>query len=320
MSKLIECPMCEKMISPNASFCVNCGEPNQVEKVAKSEKTEEPVSKEQNENLLYDVLLINPGEGKTMIEVAKCICDCMQNDFKEVTKTEISDKNKRSIQKDYIEAIKIVNSVKYAPSMVVQSIAYEDACSVRDQLVRIGATVELVNSPLSESIEIENSVNEEDVLLYNIKMTRVGNSPILLENTIRAITELKATEVEEIIKNTPITIKKDISIKEASEIKMRLERGGADAVIIEAGNEELITKPVPIKFSPQIHSTDNRAKCPRCASADLTAQKKGFGFGKAVAGTVLTGGLVGVLAGGIGSNKTIIVCLKCGHKFRPGGY
>lgn len=30
MSKLIECPMCEKMISPNASSCPNCGEPMEI--------------------------------------------------------------------------------------------------------------------------------------------------------------------------------------------------------------------------------------------------------------------------------------------------
>lgn len=27
MSKLMQCPMCEKMISPNAVACPNCGEP-----------------------------------------------------------------------------------------------------------------------------------------------------------------------------------------------------------------------------------------------------------------------------------------------------
>ncbi|MES2265578.1 MAG: hypothetical protein V4520_02380 [Bacteroidota bacterium] len=58
-------------------------------------------------------------------------------------------------------------------------------------------------------------------------------------------------------------------------------------------------------------------KCPKCASNQLTANKKGFSGGKAVAGALLTGG-IGLLAGTIGSNKVIITCLNCGNQFKPG--
>ncbi len=57
-------------------------------------------------------------------------------------------------------------------------------------------------------------------------------------------------------------------------------------------------------------------KCPKCMGSDVTAQKTGFGLGKAVAGAVATGG-VGLLAGFIGSNKVKLHCLKCGHKWDP---
>lgn len=57
--------------------------------------------------------------------------------------------------------------------------------------------------------------------------------------------------------------------------------------------------------------------CPRCKSTQITANKKGFGLGKALLGGVLTGG-VGLLAGCIGKNKIECVCLKCGHKFKAG--
>lgn len=60
------------------------------------------------------------------------------------------------------------------------------------------------------------------------------------------------------------------------------------------------------------------ACCPKCGSISLSAQKKGFGVGKAAAGVFLTGGVAGALAGGIGANKLEITCLACGHKFRPG--
>lgn len=59
-------------------------------------------------------------------------------------------------------------------------------------------------------------------------------------------------------------------------------------------------------------------KCPKCGSTQITANKKGFGLGKAVVGTVLTGGLLGAGAGLLGSNKVVITCLKCGHQWKPG--
>lgn len=58
-------------------------------------------------------------------------------------------------------------------------------------------------------------------------------------------------------------------------------------------------------------------RCPKCNSNQLTANKKGFSGTKAVGGALLTGG-IGLLAGTLGSNKVIITCLACGHKFKPG--
>ena len=59
------------------------------------------------------------------------------------------------------------------------------------------------------------------------------------------------------------------------------------------------------------------ACCPKCGSTSLSANKKGFGIGKALVGATLTLG-VGLLAGGIGRNKIEVICLKCGNKFKPG--
>lgn len=56
--------------------------------------------------------------------------------------------------------------------------------------------------------------------------------------------------------------------------------------------------------------------CPKCGSTQITANKKGFSGTKAVVGGLLTGG-IGLLAGTIGSNKTIITCLNCGNRFSP---
>lgn len=62
---------------------------------------------------------------------------------------------------------------------------------------------------------------------------------------------------------------------------------------------------------------EQEIKCPRCNSTQLTANKKGFGAGKALTGAILTGG-IGLLAGFIGSSKVKITCLKCGHSWKVG--
>lgn len=62
---------------------------------------------------------------------------------------------------------------------------------------------------------------------------------------------------------------------------------------------------------------ENKIKCPKCGSEQISAHKKGFSGGKAVAGAVIACPL-GIAAGTLGSNKMKITCLKCGHVFNPG--
>lgn len=57
--------------------------------------------------------------------------------------------------------------------------------------------------------------------------------------------------------------------------------------------------------------------CPKCFSTSLSADKKGFGVGKAVAGAAVAGP-IGLAAGNIGSHKVRVTCLKCGYQFWAG--
>lgn len=59
------------------------------------------------------------------------------------------------------------------------------------------------------------------------------------------------------------------------------------------------------------------ACCPKCGSASLSGNKKGFGAGKAAIGMIAVGP-AGALAGGLGSRKVEVTCLNCGYKFKPG--
>ncbi len=58
------------------------------------------------------------------------------------------------------------------------------------------------------------------------------------------------------------------------------------------------------------------ACCPKCGSTSLSANRKGFGIGKAVIGASLVGG-VGLAAGNIHAKKVIVTCLNCGHQWKP---
>ncbi|MGG7059838.1 hypothetical protein ACQPUZ_16350 [Clostridium tertium] len=59
------------------------------------------------------------------------------------------------------------------------------------------------------------------------------------------------------------------------------------------------------------------ARCPKCKSTSITANKKGFSLAKGALG-VATVGLYGVVAAGHGKNKVIVTCLKCGHQWKAG--
>jgi hypothetical protein len=68
----------------------------------------------------------------------------------------------------------------------------------------------------------------------------------------------------------------------------------------------------------KIEHINDPAHCPRCHSTQVAPvnQKSSFSLGKAVGGTVLVGG-IGALAGFAGSNKNKIMCMKCGHTWKP---
>ncbi|WP_346936019.1 hypothetical protein [Clostridium sp.] len=59
------------------------------------------------------------------------------------------------------------------------------------------------------------------------------------------------------------------------------------------------------------------ARCPKCGSTSITANKKGFSLAKGALG-VATVGAYGAIAAGHGKNKVIVTCLQCGHQWKPG--
>ena len=62
---------------------------------------------------------------------------------------------------------------------------------------------------------------------------------------------------------------------------------------------------------------DNVARCPKCGSTSLTANKKGFSATKGVIGLAVSP-LAGAVVGSTGKNKVIVTCLRCGHQWKAG--
>lgn len=83
---------------------------------------------------------------------------------------------------------------------------------------------------------------------------------------------------------------------------------------LDLKQQQLETQQQALELQQQ--QLNSQARCPRCGSTSLSGNKKGYGVGKAAVGVFLAGP-IGLVAGGIGSNKVKVTCLKCGHKFNP---
>lgn len=57
--------------------------------------------------------------------------------------------------------------------------------------------------------------------------------------------------------------------------------------------------------------------CPKCHSTSLTTANKKLSVGRAAVGGALLGG-TGAILGGLTSKKVELLCMNCGHKFKPG--
>lgn len=79
----------------------------------------------------------------------------------------------------------------------------------------------------------------------------------------------------------------------------------------------LVVEPTVSNPSPV---SENRIKCGKCGSDQITANKKGWSLGKAVVGAAIVPfGLIGAAATGfIGSGKIKVTCLACGHDWTAG--
>lgn len=92
---------------------------------------------------------------------------------------------------------------------------------------------------------------------------------------------------------------------------------------IQAHAEKAAALDAELKAAKQVREelretkANEPVKCPKCGSTSISADKKGFGIGKAVVGAAVAGP-IGLVAGNIGAKKVRITCLNCGHQFWAG--
>lgn len=82
--------------------------------------------------------------------------------------------------------------------------------------------------------------------------------------------------------------------------------------------EQIVYTPPPqvAPVTTQIAQNEEPAiLCPKCGSKHITSDTKGFSLGKAALGVALAGG---VLMGFVGSKTVMLMCMKCGNRWKAG--
>lgn len=133
----------------------------------------------------------------------------------------------------------------------------------------------------------------------------VSEEELLKKESIKPLPEAleKFEKVQYQFKHT-----KKISSGNKKEVK---SRGKIKEETVMKLEEQVQTK------TDTIDRSDDVLHCFKCGSSQLSANKKGFGLGKAAVGGLLTGE-VGLLGGFIGSRKVKITCLRCGYSWTAG--
>lgn len=146
-----------------------------------------------------------------------------------------------------------------------------------------------IESELPIKMKIENM--KDMVNVYNTLKTHLGeeNEKIDLKETVHTKINLKKQEKEE---------------RKAE--MARLRNAGRTVNPLE--------KP---SYTMEPQYDNNVARCPKCGSTSLTANKKGFSATKGVIGLAVSP-LAGAIAGSAGRNKVMCTCLKCGHQWKAG--
>ena len=112
---------------------------------------------------------------------------------------------------------------------------------------------------------------------------------------VREVTGLGLAEAKEFVEQSApyIIVKDELSQNQANLIAQKFQAVGVNAEIYDSA--------APVSYVNPAKDKDIIC-CPQCGSTEYHAGARGFSL----------------LTGFVGSGKTVLTCLKCGHRWKPG--
>ena len=152
--------------------------------------------------------------------------------------------------------------------------------------------------------ELYDILHERKILVREFAKSQPANriETNLVRSEPQNMTEIKQTKSEIHIQSNKIDEKIKKQELKASKLEYKLKKQE-----LKASKSEVRLK------QREVYDMNNMARCPKCGSTSLSANKKGF----AVSDLFLFGKF-GLLTGGIGAGRVRVTCVKCGRKFWAG--
>jgi ribosomal protein L7/L12 len=116
-------------------------------------------------------------------------------------------------------------------------------------------------------------------------MRQPSDNKIAVITLVRRLTGLGLAQAKELIESSNPVIKDGLTPDEANEIIAEFSNLGVKATALDS--------------SARVESV---IRCPKCGSTEYHAGARGFS----------------IVTGFVGSGKTVLTCLKCGHRWKPG--
>lgn len=294
---LITCPECGGKISDKASACIHCGFPLELlDSISHDDKTKARDFNDTSiENAEYRIKLITVKEYKSKaVSVLKNKCGY-----------------------SFAEAMLVVDNL---PADIFQTNDLEIIQNIAQEFTNAGIIYYLYkgNKPYKLELKpcIEKKETEHQFCPYCGKKIDIESS--FCPYCGKSIEPLKKTSKPVINEqsNKPIPVRNIIENKpsiEEIQKKAELQNVMMQRAQLLQQQQQLETQRKQMEAYQRQYEA--QAKCPICGSTSLSGHKQGFGIGKAAVGAVMFGG-IGLLAGGINANKTVVTCMNCGHKFK----
>ena len=267
---LIKCPECGKEISDKAKMCIHCGYP--LEEL--NSNTIQPEESETTEE--YDTYNLPPITQKYQVIMTSY----------GINKTRIAEE---------LEDVKIVSSdeanelLDNLPGCIMETYSYDEARKIKASLSEIGAYVIIKKNSCHDEIKLQDKNSN----LFCIQLQNYENissdvvSKLRLYN--RSVSNIYYNDL--LVTGLPLKIIKEVS-------KYLFDNNIVHKILVDPISNN--TNEQVIEYI-NTHLKDEKVKCPKCGSIQITTGQRGYSF----------------WTGFWGSSKTVNRCAKCGYKWEP---